>query len=427
MRTVHLFLLLFSASLLVTPLGCAGSGSRRAPPPGDGGADGDNDSGADAQTKPDGTTQHSCGDGTVNQDEICDDGNQLDGDGCSSRCEVEKGWKCSGQPSVCTLLCGNGVIDTDEACDGQNLNGETCTSLPDGYSGGTLSCTQSCHFDTADCVQPGCGNGTVDAGEECDDGNQSNDDACLNNCKNATCGDGHVWNGQEECDDGNQISGDGCSETCVTEFCGDGIVQAGIGEQCEGTAQQTCSTTCGTTGIQHCSATTCTWNTCIPPNETCDGQDDDCDGMTDTGACLSVIYQFHNPSTADHMDKVNDNTPDSGYQYDNVYFYLYNTQVPNTSELFQLLNPTIPDHMVSMSTTEGSPAYGTPQSIGFCVAQTPTWPAAGLDVSQVCRYYNHVTHDHMIYRYLDDNEIAGTIGSDYSRERCLYAWGFHGP
>jgi cysteine-rich repeat protein len=30
-----------------------------------------------------------CGDGTTDIDEACDDGNDLDGDGCSSRCEIE--------------------------------------------------------------------------------------------------------------------------------------------------------------------------------------------------------------------------------------------------------------------------------------------------------------------------------------------------
>ena len=30
-----------------------------------------------------------CGDGTTDTDEACDDGNDLDGDGCSSRCEIE--------------------------------------------------------------------------------------------------------------------------------------------------------------------------------------------------------------------------------------------------------------------------------------------------------------------------------------------------
>src|SRR5512141_1780697 len=42
-----------------------------------------------------------------------------------------------------------------------------------------------------------CGNGVVETGEECDDGNPSDTDACTNACLNATCGDGLVQDGVE--------------------------------------------------------------------------------------------------------------------------------------------------------------------------------------------------------------------------------------
>jgi cysteine-rich repeat protein len=42
-----------------------------------------------------------CGDGLIEPPESCDDGNTNDGDGCSSVCEVESGFMCSGEPSVC--------------------------------------------------------------------------------------------------------------------------------------------------------------------------------------------------------------------------------------------------------------------------------------------------------------------------------------
>ncbi|MDH3588105.1 MAG: choice-of-anchor J domain-containing protein [Gammaproteobacteria bacterium] len=35
-----------------------------------------------------------CGDSALNVDEICDDGNTANGDGCSSSCQVESGWEC---------------------------------------------------------------------------------------------------------------------------------------------------------------------------------------------------------------------------------------------------------------------------------------------------------------------------------------------
>lgn len=47
-----------------------------------------------------------------------------------------------------------------------------------------------------------CGNGRVEDGEECDDGNMSNRDLCLIGCTKASCGDGYVQPG-EECDPAN--------------------------------------------------------------------------------------------------------------------------------------------------------------------------------------------------------------------------------
>ena len=53
--------------------------------------------------------------------EKCDDGNVLaDGDGCSADClRIDAGYSCpvAGQPCV---RCGNGVVETGEACDDGN-------------------------------------------------------------------------------------------------------------------------------------------------------------------------------------------------------------------------------------------------------------------------------------------------------------------
>lgn len=80
-----------------------------------------------------------------------------------------------------------------------------------------------------------CGNGVVEAGEQCDDGNISNSDSCLNSCQEARCGDSFLWEEVEECDDGNTMSGDGCSASCRLEeqepVCGNGRVEAG--EACD--------------------------------------------------------------------------------------------------------------------------------------------------------------------------------------------------
>jgi len=105
-----------------------------------------------------------CGDGRVDPDEECDDGNADDTDECTSMCR--------------RAVCGDGIVWAGhEACDGSNLAGMTCEAL--GYEGGVLACAE-CALDTALCVVL-CGNGRLDPGEECDDGNTLPWDGC-NGC-----------------------------------------------------------------------------------------------------------------------------------------------------------------------------------------------------------------------------------------------------
>jgi large repetitive protein len=44
-----------------------------------------------------------CGDGVLDLLEFCDDGDDMGGDGCNAKCEVENGYMCDGEPSVCTM------------------------------------------------------------------------------------------------------------------------------------------------------------------------------------------------------------------------------------------------------------------------------------------------------------------------------------
>ncbi len=60
-----------------------------------------------------------CGNGEINVGEECDDGNTNSSDGCSEMCEVEFGYSCTGQPSVCneTGFCGDNQCRGDETCE----------------------------------------------------------------------------------------------------------------------------------------------------------------------------------------------------------------------------------------------------------------------------------------------------------------------
>ena len=162
-----------------------------------------------------------CGDGFLDEPagEQCDDGNLIDGDGCSSICTFE----------VPEPFCGDGNLDPGEACDdGNNDDGDGCSA----------NCT----------VEPFCGDGNLDPGEACDDGNNADNDGCSADCTiEAFCGDGNLNDG-EECDDGNRIEGDGCDNNCMIEpFCGDGNLDPG--EQCDdgnNVSGDGCSATCET-------------------------------------------------------------------------------------------------------------------------------------------------------------------------------------
>jgi cysteine-rich repeat protein len=66
------------------------------------------------------------------------------------------------------------------------------------------------------CVSGTCGNGSVDPGEDCDDGNRIAGDGCSADCDSAeACGNGVVdQTVGEVCDDGNVVSGDACCSDC---------------------------------------------------------------------------------------------------------------------------------------------------------------------------------------------------------------------
>jgi cysteine-rich repeat protein len=124
------------------------------------------------------------------------------------------------------VTCGNGTVDPGEDCDDGN------TSSGDG-------CSATCHWETT------CGDGVQEGNEQCDDGNVAAGDGCSPSCRFEICGNAVVDPG-EDCDDGNASAGDGCSPTCTREpRCGDGILDAG--EDCDdgnGVSGDGCSAAC---------------------------------------------------------------------------------------------------------------------------------------------------------------------------------------
>ncbi|MBM4244959.1 MAG: DUF4215 domain-containing protein [Deltaproteobacteria bacterium] len=182
-----------------------------------------------------------CGDGVVQLGEECDDGNAESCDGCSDACRVETG-------------CGDGAVCGVESCDDGNRDGcDGCSSTCQPEAGGRCGdgelradCGEECEpgvagADPGTCTPqcrriPTCGDGFLDRGEECDDGNRAGCDDCSSTCRaDIGCGDGDVCAG-EACDDRNAVSCDGCSSVCLVEpgaLCGDGAVRTDCGEECD--------------------------------------------------------------------------------------------------------------------------------------------------------------------------------------------------
>jgi cysteine-rich repeat protein len=152
-------------------------------------------------------------------------------------------------------VCGNGAVELGEACDDGN------TAPRDG-------CDERCEAEY-------CGDGVLSAGEACDDA------GCLPDCSGFfVCGDGALDPG-EACDLGDVLDDDGCTSVCTLDQCGDGIVQPSRGETCDGVG---CRPDCSALGV--CGDGT------IDTGEDCDDMDaDELDGcLSDCsfGDCAAV-------------------------------------------------------------------------------------------------------------------------------------------
>jgi cysteine-rich repeat protein len=199
-----------------------------------------------------------CGDQTVQAPEECDDGNNVDNDGCSNGCEwnCKKDDDCKRDIDVCsggTMTC-NLTTHACQAGAGKKADGEPCNDNSWCFNG--------------KCYKLECGNGVLQKGEECDDGNSDDADGCTKRCKwtctandkgsalnpcdpTATCGADHKWKAgiplanNAVCDRG---QGYCLSGVCMYSVCGDG--KKDVNEECDlgkdvnGTSGAACTAKC---------------------------------------------------------------------------------------------------------------------------------------------------------------------------------------
>ncbi|HEX2879326.1 MAG TPA: DUF4215 domain-containing protein, partial [Polyangiaceae bacterium] len=291
-----------------------------------------------------------CGDGIVQDGEVCDDGNGFPGDGCNGACELEPNFSCpvAGQECVNTVVCGDGVLGGAEVCDDGNLvNGDGCASSCD-----AIEPFFACPTAGQDCLSlASCGDGRISTGEECDDTNFTDADGCDDVCQLETgyvcpvvgdlctedlyCGDGQV-SGGEQCDDGLTVSGDGCTATCGQEpfysclnpgnpcnyivECGDGLVQDqetcddnndDAGDGCDDSCVVEAGWACPIQGSR-CVAAEC-GDGIIAGNEECEDGDatggDGCDANCfREGPYACVTNLLNSPPSVCHQTTCNDGT-----------------------------------------------------------------------------------------------------------------------
>jgi fibro-slime domain-containing protein len=213
-----------------------------------------------------------CGDSIVAGDEVCDDGkNDGSYNGCEPGCMakaphcgdghtdsagneqcddgIENG--ATGDPcsATCQLLCGDGKVEAGEQCDlGAALN-------TGGYNGCNANCTKG----------PYCGDGNKNGTEQCDDGkNDGTYGTCNADCTLAGyCGDDKLQSPPESCDQGamNSATAYGmslCTNRCTpAPYCGDKAVEGQFGETCDDGVNSgqpgSCTTDCkGFVPLQSC-------------------------------------------------------------------------------------------------------------------------------------------------------------------------------
>ncbi len=161
---------------------------------------------------------------------------------CGDDGTATEGGSSSGSSSTTTNTATEALTDTDPTTVPTTTDPTTTTTDPsttemvdpttssttDITTSSTTEDTSSTTGSTTSTGEPGvCGDAIVDAGEECDDGNDINTDDCLDTCVSAACGDGQVQADVEGCDDANGDDFDGCTNDCQAIDCADAVATRG--------------------------------------------------------------------------------------------------------------------------------------------------------------------------------------------------------
>jgi cysteine-rich repeat protein len=179
---------------------------------------------------------------------------------------------------ISPIKCGDGIVDATEECDdGNTAPNDGCSEKckKEVCGDGIKQTAEECDLGAGNgvgtgcnnCKLEGCGNGILEAflTETCDDGNTASCDGCDSLC-HVECGNGKI-ECSEECDDGGLANGDGCDKTCKME-CGNGVLDPL--EQCDDGNRADadgCSSTCSLENMPP----DCTGGTAVattwPPNQ----------------------------------------------------------------------------------------------------------------------------------------------------------------
>ena len=190
---------------------------------------------------------------------------------------------CNGGDDDCDTFCDNGL----ECCRGIT---EFCTTACS--SAGIRTCTSTCSWSTCSPPPETCNGADDDCDEACDNGFACCRDelgACTTSCDSTgsrVCSSSCAWG-----------SCTPPAETCngVDDDC-DNVCDNGLA--CCAGREGSCTTSCHSTGTRTCSMA-CEWSDCEPPDETCNGADDDCDTLIDED-----FMRFQCPVTEDIYDEL---------------------------------------------------------------------------------------------------------------------------